>query len=276
MPATLADIQRKFGGSVYPLYKDEMHEPFMETSSGGYAGVVLVEENTGNVRCELCGNWYKALASHIGRKHHKTSKEYKDEQGLLYSIPLCSKGTSEKLRETAIQRELGKYVQHFKKGHKGFKNNRNGSYRQKIMFKNSKGLCDAQIAARLIIVAEMSNKKVEELNSGILQKFDPQLYYCLHDRYGTWQIAAKALGLSSPGSGAYKRYEDAYILGCLRSWVIKYRKIPSHSEFEKTGNCTKNTILRHFGSWRRAKMMAGLYQLLAEQKTPPVLRVETL
>ena len=30
MPVTLFDIQRKYGDSVYPLYKDEMHEPFME------------------------------------------------------------------------------------------------------------------------------------------------------------------------------------------------------------------------------------------------------
>jgi hypothetical protein len=62
MPATLADIQAKYGDSVYPLYKDQMHEPYMETDTGrGYMGVVMYSELDDKVMCNECGKWFKKI-----------------------------------------------------------------------------------------------------------------------------------------------------------------------------------------------------------------------
>ena len=47
---------------------------------------------------------------------------------------------------------------------------------------------------------------------------------------------------------------------------MRYCKIPRIKDWDNKGTIARSqeTIIKHFGSWRRAKMMAGLEQLLEE------------
>ena len=91
MPATLFDIQRKYGDSVYPLYKDEIHEPYMENDNGiGIKGGVLYNDLEDKIQCSECGEWFRFLGGHTPSAHKITAREYKDKYELPQNIPLCT------------------------------------------------------------------------------------------------------------------------------------------------------------------------------------------
>jgi hypothetical protein len=265
MPATLNDIQAKYGDQVYPLYKDQMHEPYMENDNGiGYKGVVMYDEHEDKVQCSECGKWYKHLAPHIYFKHKKRVEQYKEEHGLYQKTPLCSKNFSIKMSNSATEmvRTGWKSSSRFIKGvGPTIRRKRNKS--DVMQYKNSHGLCDAQIASRLVVVREMSGKKkIEDLTSFDLQKYDQNLEAVIRNKYGNWALASKALGLKD----VLGEYNDANLIAKLRTFVINRGFIPFSSKLSKYGLGNHHTYTKYFGSWRRAKMMAGLDQLLAEVK----------
>lgn len=260
MPATLADIQAKYGDSVYPLYKDQMHEPYMENKNGvGYQGVVMYDELEDKVQCAECGKWYKQLGSHNYKTHGTRAKEYKEKYGLFYNTQLCSKSlsTSRSIRLTNLKKQgkinVGKYgrISSFRK---------DGGKRQNIIQnKNRKGLCDAQIIARLAIISSESGKDLDKVNGGDVDKYDHNLLSVLCRQNGNWVNAAKRYNLTS----FRNKFDDAETISWLRGYVRKNKKIPLCREIPSkiVADC-----FRLIGSWRRAKMMAGLDQLLAEVK----------
>lgn len=272
MPATLADIQRKYGDSVYPLYKDEMHAPYMENDNGiGYKGVVLYDEHEDKVQCAECGGWFKLLSSHIKVHQYENTDQYKDAHGLFRKVALCSKNDSAtRRRNVSDARRVGKMGSWYADNLTGIKatspeyKKATRSKTKKIQYKNQFGLCDAQIAARLVVVKEELGKdSVEQLTSSDIERLDKNLLSCLCYKYGNWELACNALGLKNVRGGKSFRIDDAHILAELRQYVRAYKKIPTSTTANR--NLIANSV-RHFGSWRRAKMMAGLDQLLAEIK----------
>jgi len=325
MPTTLADIQKKYGDSVYPLYKEQMHEPYMENEpvnnnerkrvveakklfkkyktikkvsslihdtgnntkkliyadltkmpkrvSAGYGGVILYDEVNDKVQCSECGEWYGQLVRHIAGKHtghNMTMTEYRNKHGLLKSASLTSLSLSR--QRSATMKERRKTMKYQSNGSQ--MNSLTSDTRSKIVknfttktqFKNKKGLCDAQMAARLMVVKEQSNDK--KISSGNIHKYDIHLYDHLKHKYGTVGSACKALKIDVTGKGNHpKKYEDAKIIAQLRNWVIVNKKVPSSGSKNWPKDLPGDDIYyRYFGSWRRAKMMAGLDQLLEEVK----------
>jgi predicted transcriptional regulator len=319
MPATLADIQRKYGDSVYPLYKDEMHEPYMENNhlemnyshiqevkkakeiynkvksirkvakalktsdrkrvgklikeevtpkSFGYQGIVLYDELEDKVQCSECGEWFEALQAHVRIKHKKTVGEYKADFGINRQTPICSKKVSETLSKVAKKSNLARFK--FKKGHY-IKPPRTSIKRrielskigkQSTQTKNQHGLCDAQIAARLVVVRDMAGRKrVEDITSRDFSKYDRNLYQAMRNRFGTFAKACKSLDIEYIGQ---KKYSDSEMIAKLRTFVIKHKRIPSTKlDLNSQNNIpTYDAYKAHFGSWHRAKIMGGLDQLL--------------
>lgn len=281
MPATLDDIQRKYGESVYPLYKDQMHEPYMESESGkGYAGVVLYDELEDKVQCAECGKWFKDLGAHLYRNQYKmTIKAYKRKHGIYGHVALCSKAKSKKLSKgqrvawsNKSDEEKKKQLSYLAKGRIGHKREQRIAFGSNMQ-KNKYGFCDAQIASRLIIVREMTNKgSLGEVTMRDIETHDLPLYKRLKRKYGGMKSAVKDLGLNN--KIRRKRYEDAEVIAYLRKWVVKHKRMPSSNDVSRKHpidvgngyNLGMGTIYARFGSWRRAKMMAGLDQLLAEVK----------
>ena len=280
MPATLADIQKKYGDSVYPLYKGEA--PYMENDNGiGYKGVVMHDEDEDKVQCSECGKWFSDLGTHLGAHGHSshgiTVKDYREKHGLLTSVQLCSKRKSRLLSENMKKRwrrgDMDNSLKNLEKGRVDHGEKIKAS-KQKMQHKNKFGYCDAQIAARIVIVRDQASKQdISNLAMSDIQKYDHPLYKALVRKYGSLKLAVGALGLSS--RLRKKRYTDSEIIALLRNWVMEHKKIPAANDITARKNPIKvgggynlgiGTIYNHFGSWRRAKMMAGLDQLLQEVK----------
>lgn len=282
MPATLNDIQRKYGESVYPLYKDQMHEPYTENDNGaGYAGVVLYDELEDKVQCSECGKWFKWITlTHL--KSHKINShaEYKQKYGLNKRTALCSKEMSKKHSVNARtnpnikkQQEIAKKLpkEHFEKMSKIGHISRSSFGQMTMQSYNKINLCDAQIASRWAIILEQLGHPPTEKD---LNRLDMQLYKGIKSRYGNLTNASKALGIiiNTKSDGSKKRwgfyYTDIKLISVLRNWVVNNKKIPSScGDLGRKGLPAFETFQKYFGSWRRAKMMAGLDQLLAEVKS---------
>jgi hypothetical protein len=274
MPATLADIQKKYGESVYPLYKDETHEPYMENDNGiGYKGVVMYDELIDKIQCSICDGWYDNLSAHIFHGHGIQDEKYREDYGLPKTIPLCSIGNSmrisKKTKEMATKKNSkwgGKKGMRWsdetlKKRAVAVKKGKNT-----IWYKNKFGLCDAQIAARLIVVMKMAGKNnMYDLRSKDIQMFDPKLEWGLRSKYGNMKKAYETIGIKVIKIG---EYNDAKLLAVLRSFVRKHCRLPVWKDCKtRDGELPSlTTFTKYFGSWRRAKMMAGLDQLLEEVK----------
>ena len=89
MPATLSDIQRKYGESIYPLYKDTIHEPYMESDTGnGYQGVVLYDEKEDKIISHLSGKPIEKInKSHLLKYGLNSLNEYRERFGLNKNVP---------------------------------------------------------------------------------------------------------------------------------------------------------------------------------------------
>lgn len=261
MPATLADIQRKYGESVYPLYKEQMHEPYMENPNGiGVQGAVLYDEVEDKVQCSSCGKWFKWInQKHLSKCGFETIDEYKDTYGLNRNTPLCGKSYSELQSKKAVN------------WNRSHRRNRREARRQaflslkvrtskpnsSVMVKNKFGLCDAQVAARLHIVREVCGR---EITTKDLNKYDPNLLHFLMRTCRNTKEVFKRYHVVGYGKFGNKM-SDTKLIAYLRDFAIKRRRMPTESDFEKY----KGPILEFFGSWSRAKMMAGLDQLLKSQ-----------
>jgi hypothetical protein len=268
MPATLADIQVKYGDHVYPLYKDQMHEPYMEEySSIGYKGVVLYDEIEKKIQCQECGGWYTSLSNHVINGHGITAREYKKAHNLPIKVPLCSPEYSFIKRKEALKRSLSGRMGG-KKGMKWSKEtlekrrvaSKNG--KNTVWFKNKFGLCEAQMTYRLSVVQKMSG--CEKITTGDIIKYDYKLYSALKEKYGSVLNACDTLEIYS--SRKKWKFLDCDLIAFLRLFVIKNKRIPTYKDLQDKRNCApaQTSFSNHFGSWNRAKMTAGLDQLLEE------------
>src|SRR3990167_501118 len=281
MPTTLFDIQKKYGESVYPLYKDKVHEPYMETPTGnGYLGEVLYDELEDKILCNECGKWFSQLSIHLfGKKsgHNMSSGEYREKYQILKKAALTSKKLSNIRSETMRERNKSlNFIQSRLKGNETVRNFSREkrsqivkSWNNKLGHKNRLNLCPAQIIARMEIVKEIAKNSV--LTSRDIRKYDRSLYENICAKYGSFKKASRILKIQYSRRGEYQpsKYEDVKIIASLRNWVLNHNDSLKLDTRNKKGFWpsvlpSKRTIYRHFGSWRRAKMMAGLDQLLEE------------
>lgn len=70
----------------------------------------------GKLKCLQCGKYFAHLGSHVSHGHGATAREYKEEHGLPYSMPLISDTIINKKRDAWYKHE-DKYLKNIK--HKG-------------------------------------------------------------------------------------------------------------------------------------------------------------
>lgn len=277
MPDTLADIQAKYGDNVFPLYKEQMHEPFMELDNGvGYAGMILQLDD--KIQCAECGKWYKNLSRHI-KIHRLGVIDYKDKYGLLRSTPLVSPGVSHEISEDKRLNPSRVRVKKLQSGHNKWLESKKiidevsgetigydiGRRRKNIMqHRNRYGLCPAQIGARLEIARTANDGRALKRND--LFKYDRSLfgYFYQSNFENNVEDEIKKYGYNIDSTG--EPFEDAVIIAKMRSYVRTFKKIPTLKNFLRWAHVLEARLFYLFSSWRRAKMMAGLDQLLQEVK----------
>lgn len=271
MPATLAenynDIINKYGDEIDIIYKDKMREPFL-IDGYSYKGVMLRDKIEDKVMCHDCGKLLKVINNtHLKTHNYETADEYKMEHGLALYTPLCGISYSRKMSETMFKTKVsGKSTKSnlpLKPWNSGKKI---GNRCQPISKKNRHGTCsDAQIKRRLEILASLVNRSPTQ-NDAI--KFDKGLHHVLQHNYGSWNKGKEKLGFDVYKKGQQEGkldYEDNVLIAILRKYVVDSKKIPKAKDMLNPFP-SSSTYITRFGSWRRAKMMAGLDQLLEEVK----------
>jgi len=239
---------------IETLFKVE--PPLEELKNGfGYKGVILrnIEEDT--LQCHICGVWRKGLSTHIVKAHKILTEDYKKEFGLPLSFPLVSKSTSAKHSKRASSEKslenLRKYRNPTKASHsrprwkmKYFRNNH--------AFHNMKGACKEQIERRFLIVADIVGK---EPSIKDLDKYDKSLHGIIRRRYKTINKFRKKFGYCIRKKA--KIFSDDELIAFLRKEYTKTNELPRANTYRK-GSPNTETIKNHFGSWRRALVIAGL------------------
>ena len=267
MPVTLIDIQKKYGVSVYPLYKDQIREPYMENDIGeGYKGIVLYDKNEDKVQCSECGNWFRKItAGHLKNHGFKTVNDYKDKYGILYKAALQGLEISRIQSERASENK--NFLSHMGQRNSEWLRKAQTVLRQRISsrkahrkaaYKNMKGLCDAQIKERLKVVASIVKRDVRDND---LRRYDTQVGKALEYRFGNVNKGIKYYGYIPPSQKGEWRITDAQLIGELRLFVFNNNLVPSAKDLTKFGLHDWKTYQKRFGSWRRAKMMAGTDQI---------------
>jgi len=242
----------------------------------------MYDEQEDKVQCSVCGEWFFHVTAHASKKHGMFAADYKKRFGLNSSVAVCSKkisaATAKITREANVAGKLHPFVkgdprisgkpqtkEHIRK-----RTQTSSNKKKNAQMKNRYGLCNAQIVSRLIIVRDMVGKgTIEELNNTDLCKYDINLYQAMRNKFGSCDQACKALGVGYIGQN---RYSDSELISKLREFTLQERRMPTAVDLkskrlrEKHGLSTWETYQAHFGSWRRAKMMAGLEQLVEEVK----------
>lgn len=275
MPATLADTQAQEETDIEFMYKGE--PPYMEEDNGiGYKGTVLVKKSTGELQCGECGKWFIALGVHL-RSHKITAREYKTKHGLYQKDGLVSREVSRIMSETGMENHKKNKIS-FKKGNKqGRKKTGAIHYGRTIQYKNERALCDKQIEGRLEVVMKMAGKtSFSQLETSDIRKFDRKLYQTVRNRDGGFE---RFVGIDIRAFS--REYDKESLIAKLRLFVLNNGFIP---KVETAGRKNKlpsfGTYLKYFGSWERAKAIAGLHELLSDIKEnkvvnmKPVLRSE--
>jgi hypothetical protein len=73
----------------------------------GELGVLAYDGTEDKVQCHICGEWFRALATHVLRTHGWTADEYRQEFGLNNGQSLICQGTKKLLHD--INLNLGNY-----------------------------------------------------------------------------------------------------------------------------------------------------------------------
>ena len=104
--------------------------------------------------CLICEKSFQHLGSHIAKAHKMTAREYKEEFGLDYNLPLISKAIYEKKR-AAFEEDREHYLDNFRKTGKKYQFKKGKVSRHRFsqqsmdriaeqandINKNSRGLC---------------------------------------------------------------------------------------------------------------------------------------
>jgi hypothetical protein len=287
MAATLADIQRKYGNDVELIYKDVSYEPYMEAGSG-YLGDLLYNKKADKIKCHECddnaeSDWFKKITpSHLKKHHNYKGKQpvmdYKIKFGLGLGTPLCSKGLSKKLSDAQMGNKSNvdrflKIRHHSEKETEKMRQLRTSKRRASTFspqVRNMTNTCQAQMQKRFLILSQLVNRAP---TANDCRKYDRGLLEYCEKHYGGFNKGKLALGVKTNPPYVWNKYTEEKLIADLRGFVIKKSFLPTpagnywkekwYSEIIKANY---QTYRRAFGSWRRAKMMAGLDRLLEQVK----------
>lgn len=246
------------------LYKTGSNAPYKRIENGhGYYGVMIKEKASNNIQCHICGKFFVFLATHVKGTHKLYANDYRELYGFSNSVPLCSPEISAKFRQRCIERFANRVydVEQCRRsaamGRKAMavaRKRRGTSYSLSKL--NERNICPEQIDRRFLVVADIVGRNPTAKD---LANHDFPVYKAMKNRFGTLNNYRKLKGYDTAIWNG-KPKESDMVLEMLRKFAKKYDRLPRVRDFAELGEnyCTQRTVISHFGSWRRALMMAGL------------------
>lgn len=252
---TNKDLQEKYGEDIVFLFKGD--EPYVETH-GKPAGVLIEKDN--KILCNECGEWFSHLGYHL-QAHDLNAEKYKEKYGFNRNAPLCSRETSNKLRESALKVKndpikRAKMIDSLKRGRtKEVQEKRTGT-KKRMQGLNIRNACPEQMKQRYTLIIIKYGKDVS-LN--IIRKVDPGLdaYGCRH--FGSWNEFKKSLGFEIDTSS--KKKEKSNLIYDLREYVNTNKSLPWDSYTHGSINGfphSKTPYVANWGSLRKAMFACGV------------------
>jgi hypothetical protein len=255
-------IKQNYGAEYEILYKESIREPYVP-SGKGIAGAIIYNKETDKVICNDCRKEVSHLGNHIRGKHpnYKGISEYKTKHGLMQKTPLVSRRISETFSRIAIKNHKDGKL-HLG-GELGLRNPMPRKDKATMQYRNIYDLCDAQIIRRLGVIANMCGKKVSNIDPKDIHRNDPKLYGFLGRKFGS---VSKACTLYKLNTIEVRDSEDDELITIMRQFVISNGFIPILNKWIKLEYelPTYDSYRRRYGSWKRAKQMMGLGELLQD------------
>jgi len=246
------------------LYKTGHNSPYTKLPEKffGYVGVLLMHKDTGLVQCHICGKWVKIIGPHVWKAHKISGKQYRKTFGFSSRFPLCSKKFSEQRRQTCLSQNLIEKAREGMPNTKAFFKAR-AAMRTKNMAAasqlNKLNICREQLLRRVHVVADLVGHFPSQEE---LKEHDGAALATVYRRYGSWN-KFKAKETQEALRIIPKSYTKDKLLFVLSNFPKKMGRLPTSRDFHgKKGNPSKDTYIRHFGSWNRAMSMAGLLRKL--------------
>jgi hypothetical protein len=252
-------------------YKEPLLE--LKKSDGfGYYGCILVSLDKQFIQCHICGKLFSHLGTHVGTKHKMRAEEYRNKFLLAKTTALVSETQRQRMKEhmlKVIQRlspEEKKqfYLNKVQMLRNGSKLRRKYQPKESLESKNKKGTCPDQLIAKI----HEAHKKLGRTPS--LAEFiditDGQRYkHLIFTTFGSWLNALKIAKLQPKERKLdYVRHEysDEELLEYLSLYAQENGKLPTATDCKRGLLPDYNVYIRHFGSFPRARELAGVYQFI--------------
>ena len=183
----LKQIKTEYGKNVIPLEK--AIPPFMKFNDGfGFKGILLYDTLEDKIQCHFCGEWFKQINNRHLRICHNgmTAEEYKSWVGIYATFGLTSLGTRQKFAEKSKANYDQKRPQINRGKRIYLKNEKRRLGKKTYMWQNKKGICEAQMKARLEHLRKIKGRPVKCSD-------DNALACALRRRYGSFNRAKSIL-----------------------------------------------------------------------------------
>lgn len=240
-------------------------KPFYEVSEGyGYEGVLLMDKNTGDIQCHICGGWFQWMQNHIHSFHKVKADDYRKKFKLNCKTALCS----EKVREHLVKRAMtypwerlmknkDTLIEYAKsnKSHnkKYYKNNSH----KRLEMKNIHGTCALQLLDQLARTSEKlgrqpyAHEMVSDKGSNIRKT--------VISTFGSVQEVRRLLemqGYMYVKQQVNYKYTREDMLNSLRKFLEIYKRKPSYSDIKRGILPSESCFRREFKGFSHAKKVA--------------------
>jgi len=237
-------------GDLGEFWYGNYKEPFvqLEGAVSGYPQGVVLKDDDGRLLCAYCGKTFEYLPRHISRAHAMTTREYKQEVGLMQKSALVSERIRTARVRTALRNMSIPSVNTILAA-RGPGRKRGSKHEYTAEQQNKSGRCFAQIltVARQIVNAR-GQVTIKDMHArGIWQ-------YNIEMMFGSMQNLARLAG-DDRHMGQWTQEE---LLTALRSLGDKLGRTPASSDLRRYGLPGLMSYFRAFGSYRTACERAGL------------------
>ncbi len=238
----------------------------------GFYGCLLVSLDRETVQCHICGKLFANVASHSRQKHDILVSDYRERFMLARKTALVSETERDRMKQHMLdyinsltpQEKKDFYIKKRQGLINGIRMRTRFQPKESLETKNKKGTCPDQLIAKIHEV----HKKLGRTPS--LAEFiditDGQRYkHLIFTTFGSWLNALKIAKLQPKERKLdYVRHEysDEELLEYLSLYAQENGKLPTATDCKRGLLPDYNVYIRHFGSFPRARYLAGVYKFI--------------
>lgn len=232
------------------------------------------DPNAGRIRCLICQEWYWALSSHLNRRHHVTSADYREEYG---AAPLVSPSVVARQTRWTRAAILGVLKSRIRAGlpmnAKAVSEDPNRGGMWGAIFKRF-GSFEAALEAaglnyeKIRLVHAWTREKViqglreakwqgRELNFKAVKRWNDSLVEAAVRWFGAYDEALRAAGFDPDRVRKQRVWTAGDVLEALKARQRSGRPLSHRALIEEDAGL-RSSAVHHFGNYRNAIEAAGI------------------